>query len=261
MDTQELIKTFDYTELAKLDLITPLSKLLKGGGYKIDERGKIVPISEGATWESPWIFVRPPGDIKCGLWHEIMFNAFNIFPPACKQCWKVVIRPNTITQLLALFVIEHSHTQLKCKCGIEVRGTVNSPYGGYVYCKSLDEARAAKAEMRALIDKHMPDGETCDVFIKRYCTEFEAHFGPSDEHELTERDINVAQLVEDLFDIGYSKFKQPDWIWPGIIKTWLEFAYGVVKDKEASKYNHGKPIAGILPGGVLAMKEHSRRYE
>lgn len=231
------------------DMIGRVRMLLERGGYHLrDADGKIVAEMHMA-WEHPWHHVQSHGQLDCHTWHKIMFDVISMSLPAdrrfvpseCQNCFKVVVRPQSLKQLFALLEIQKKLGR-PAKCGIETRDTVHGLYGGYFYNRGLEEGLECYAAVREAVDadKHM--GADVPVILKRGCTEFEHAIGPSDKWEITEEQIAIEKKVNETFVRDVVDRKQPDHVIAHIHRSWIEFAwkYG---DPTYAEFTGGKPIA------------------
>jgi len=126
-----------------------------------------------------------------------------------------------------------------CKCGIEKRDFVPRNYGGYFYCNGLEVGRQRYKTVRKLIDDHIsPD---IKVILKRFCTEFEMMFGPSDQYKQPEGAKEIEASIWAATELDTVSFIQPQWVRNHVIQTWMMFAYGR-GDKTVELYNNGKPF-------------------
>ncbi len=257
MDYEKLIKEYDVRQMVKFDLIGKLKTLLNKGGYVLrPEDGKIVIAIPSKVYDGPWIYTRPDPDKNCALWHRVLFNLVEVFPTKCLDCWKVVVRPKTVKQLIALLEVQETLYPGFCKCGIEVRKYVHGNYGGYFYNSSKEEGLESYRIVRALVDEHLSTG--VDVTLKRYCTEFELKFGPSNEIEATlERgffindegktvtvptrdEIDIWEgIVENAFDLHSEQSPQPGIVKMHVVKGWFERAYEI-GDKTCLEFSNGE---------------------
>jgi len=236
----------------------PLIMPLLQKGYVVREDGKVVPGITSKAVDMPWIYVRHKEDINCGFSTDILFNSFNIFPKACLGCWKVVVRPRTVKELIQLLELEENLTNRPCKCGIERRPYVNALYGGYFYNSSEEEGLDCLADVKELVAKHIsPD---IKIILKRYCTEFEMKFGPSDQVEesiqrgyYTEPDgykvpimdaVNMEiweTIARKIFDVGDVKSYQPAWVKQHVIAEWFKWAWAN-GDMTVKEFFDGEPM-------------------
>jgi hypothetical protein len=204
-----------------------------GSTYKLDDDGKIRLAGEKtATTHAPWLYVRPKPELDCHMWHRVLFDIMDVFPPKCGECWKVVVRPRNFRELMMLLEIEENHTERYCKCGHEERPYVFGQWGGYFYCDGKEEGLEVYKEVRALVDKLIsPD---VSVTLKRYCSEYELKYGPTDQFS-SERDSDDAKekaetwerVVGNFFDVPKIAKEQLGVVKADTITRWMKIAYSL----------------------------------
>jgi hypothetical protein len=176
------------------------------------------------------------------MWHRIMFDVVNetlpadkkFIPSQCQDCWKVVVRPQTLKQLFALLDLQirlgrHS------KCGIEDRKSVRGHYGGYFYNRGVEAGLECYTAVR---DAMREDPILCDllketdengvpklVLLKRGCTEFEYLLGRSDRWQITEEQMELENMLNDVFVRQLSSEIQPWFVVNHVHRKWIEFAW------------------------------------
>ena len=217
-----------FLELEKKDWITKLKKLLEHqGGYWLRiEDGKFVPRFPVVAWDAPWVYVKPDPKARCDIYQRVFFQVLNHIHSHCRDCWKVVVRPRNLVELFDLYELQ-KEMDVPCKCGLEVRETVNGLYGGYFYNRGKSQGLERYKQVRSLVNKHL--SKTTPVILKRYCTEFEigpGSLGPSDKtKEITFEEREMEKEVESLIPrVGFGTV-QPDWITARTLKEWIVFAY------------------------------------
>jgi len=227
-----------FKQWCSLDIIEYLEPLLSSAGYYINERGKITR-KGGLAWNTPWVHVVAAPNKRCNLDHNIIFNNFEFIPKRCHECWKVVVSPRTLSELMQLETVERE-LGLPSKCGIEIRSYTPRLYGGYFYCDSLEHGRSTYKTVReAVSDAISPD---ISVILKRGCTEYELIVGPSPywvitpEHEELER--RIEQRVELPVQLGVN---QPDYVIDHVKKRWVEWAYAA-GDETYKEFTGGEAI-------------------
>ncbi len=245
----------EYGQLAKSDIITPVTGMFSSG-WMMDDDGVAKPLSDSAMEVvTPWIHPVPGKDKDCGLWHTIMFDEYHILPSPCMECWKVVVTPQTITELFRLHDFQSGIVEglskgpagldrgcgHPCKCGIEIRPYTSKLYGGYFYNSSLDEGMECyqwvRKEMTALF------GEGIKVILKRACTEFEMAFGPSNKWFVSEEQLDKEEQIMNLFDRRNSANppRQPSVLSPSIKKRWIQWAFQN-GDNTYRELTNGEPL-------------------
>ena len=106
--------------------------------------------------------------------HMALFKQSGAIPEYCFGCYKVLVVPRTVIELFKLLItfeevtLPEDNTR---KCMVENRDYCSGTYKGYVYCRGLEEAKAARKILRgAVTDRISPH---VLVTIKRGCSEFE----------------------------------------------------------------------------------------
>jgi len=192
-----------------------------------------------------WIYVNPDPKLKC-LIYQVIVDKFNFIPSPCLGCWKVVVAPRTLHELMELKVFQakfskdYMHKDRFCKCGIELRDWVPRNYGGYFYTSSKQEGLERYLQVRAGIDKINPE---IPVILKRYCTEFEIKLGPSDKYEWENGTDNLERHIFDALDLsGLSDNAiQPDYQIAHNLVEWIKFAWSI-GDPTAEAFNDSQPL-------------------
>jgi len=250
-----------YDIMAGTDIIEMLHDLFNTFNYKLrDEDGKIDGSLSQAI-DTPWVHVKPAvrsdgRPFDCYRWHKIMFNMISLksgqpwVPSECHQCWKVVVRPQTVEQL---FEVERMMCEMNrpSKCGLELRDRVFGHYGGYWYNESLEEGRecyqAAYDEMKkrpllaTLLDEVDDDGRTKWLLLKRGCTEFEHACGDSAKWAITPEQKTIEALVN-YYVVGDDMIReQPEHLKRHVRKRWIEYAFENA-DPTVFKFTNGKPL-------------------
>ena len=95
-----------YEQLNSTNIISRLTSSIKSGDLSINnETGKLDP-SYTQVIDAPWIYKnisKSTQEVPCGINHQILFKQFKSDmgnPPSnCQSCWKVVVKPNRITEL------------------------------------------------------------------------------------------------------------------------------------------------------------------
>lgn len=153
-----------------------IAEVLNGGQWSIGYDGKFRRPYDSLDWNAPWIHTRPKTDHRCAV-QMLLFNTCGILPEECLNCYKVVVKPRTVKELIMLLSLQENKTQRNCKCGTEERAGVVGMYGGYFYNWGRDTGLECLDEIKALVAEYIsPD---VPVFLKRGCTEFEEKFGNS----------------------------------------------------------------------------------
>ncbi len=223
-----------YYEYVKAnDIVGHLSELFRRGGFQLRQGDGMIHCEQTTTIDTPWHHVRHDEWLDCGLWHRVMFDFLSqqlpgrFVPSRCQECWKVVVRPRTVVELFALLDLQ-KRLDRPSKCGIEIRPTVHGNYGGYFYCRSLEDGMACYTEVRAAIDADSHLGPDIGVLLKRACTEYEMACGPSDKWQISEAQLALEALVEQTFVPAIiEEHTQPDHLIRHVHARWIEHAYSV----------------------------------
>jgi len=237
-----------YEDLVRQDITDWVDGKLLGqlGWTWRYEDGKIICQIRPGLSSTPWHHVKHAWWVHCNMWHQVMFDVVfarlgkKWVPSKCQGCWKVVVRPKTLKQLFAVLDIQKA-MDVPCKCGIEVRATTASNYGGYFYCSSLPEGLERYEQVRKAVDNHVVLGPDVDVLLKRGCTEYEHACGPSDGWTVTDEQLQVEQVVERYVILDDVEVKQPEKLIHHTHRQWIEFAYQR-GDQTYLDYTGGQPL-------------------
>lgn len=221
-----------YKELVENDLVHWVDGGLLGqlGWTWRYEDGKLFCQIKPGISSTPWHHVKHAHWCRCNMWHTVMFSIVfpkigeKWVPSKCQGCWKVVVRPKTVKQLFALLAVQ-KRIDVPSKCGIEIRRTTSSNYGGYFYTRSLQEGLERYEQVRDEVNADDQLGPDVDVLLKRGCTEFEHACGPSDGWTVTERQLQVERLVERFIILDDVEARQPELLINHTHRQWIEFAF------------------------------------
>ena len=216
---------FNYKEAKKKDLINFLTPLFKKGTVYIRPDDHKLGMRTGMMWNTPWVYA---GDriadqtTNCILFQSIVLKYFNYIPARCQECWKVVARPQTVSQLFEVCDFQQTSDR-PSKCGIELRDGTSALYGAYWYNKSVEEG----FECKAYVERAMAEiSSDIGVILKRGCTEFERKFGPSIDWRVLDDQPEMEQYLQDHLVIeDHSDFRQPEMLTDNVKCRWLEFAF------------------------------------
>ncbi len=225
-----------YNDLAKRDILKMCDDLLRSKTLvprNSDLKLELPPVT--AAWDVPWHHFGE-SDVNCHLWNHIMFK--HVFkklpyyftggkkyvPSGCMECFKVVVRPQTLKALFALVELM-KRLGRSCKAGTESRPYVFGLYGGYFYNRGLDEGLERYAEVRNAVDDDPELGPDVKIILKRACTEMEMEVGPSDKWELSPEQIEIERLVYSNLNCDLVRRKQSNAGVDYVHGRWIEFAY------------------------------------
>lgn len=233
--------------LDKLALVRKIKPLLERQGYIIrPSDSKFVPRSVSIAWDAPWVYVQSDPCARCDLYHRVFYNVLDHIHTYCRSCWKVVVRPQTVTQLFDLYEFQRE-MGIPCKCGIELRSTVFGGYGGYFYCRSKEQGLERYEEVRKLVDERLSN--SVPVILKRYCTEFELGGeggikgkGPSNQiGETTPEEKEMESYIESYFPRMGTSISQPKYLIADVMLRWIHHAWEI-GDKTCLEFTDNVPL-------------------
>ena len=233
--------SFNYNEVKGMSVFRNLKPAFRKGTLYIRSEDHKIGMNTGLMWETPWVHAGPdsPTDRNCVLFHGLILRYLNFIPAKCQNCWKVVARPNTVSQLFKISDLQQRSNR-DSKAGIEIRSTVGGNYGAYWYNNSIEEGEECRKHVRMLCDEFV--GKDVSVFLKRGCTEFEHKFGASNDWKVTEGSREAERMITDLVVIdGYADRSQPDYLVEDIKLKWIEFAHER-GDTTYLEFTGGKPL-------------------
>lgn len=154
-------------------------------------RGEIAGHQDG-TWEvlkstSPltanWLYGPVPTPFACGKLIGFLFrHAYGkgAVPFGCQTCFKVQIKPRSLRELQAIVPLASAQPyayKLGTSLGVPHQ---SGAYSALFYLDGIEQARSVYRTLRAAVDATPTLGPEVEVLIKRGCTEYEVHCGPSD---------------------------------------------------------------------------------
>ena len=126
--------------------------------------------------QSRQIFRKNSINLNCER-HMKIFNKFNIIPKFCFSCYKVLVEPRSILELIKLFVVFDQIKLVKNnirKCMIEMRPEISGFYKGYIFCSSVEEAYQIADYLEIYIKENIGSG--LHAVVKRGCSEYALSF-------------------------------------------------------------------------------------
>ena len=225
-----------YNELARRDIINMAKGLLDNKSlFQRDSDGKL-DFEVRIAWDTPWHYVKPGWEVNCNLWNNFMFN--NIFkrvphslrqgrtfvPAGCQNCYKVVVRPETLRQLFAMVELL-KRLDVPSKCGIERREYVHGLYGAYFYNRGLPNGLEKYKMVRKAVDEDPLLGPDIGVLLKRACTEMEQQAGPSNLWTVSPEQGLIEKLVYETINVDNVRHYQTPMGVDYVHGRWIEFAY------------------------------------
>jgi hypothetical protein len=223
--------------------------------------------------DPPWIYTKPRENQNCHFWHKILFNIIHNqqkIPQACLDCWKVVVMPRNLEELIATYFMQLSLNRA-CKCGTEGdRENTDRLYGGYFYNKSQEEGQECYELVKNTIATYRQWTHTLfgvpvtvsfkaegdilpfqagdvvckglpKVILKRGCTEYEQNVGRSDKWEVSDEQLEEEYFAKDAFVQDNPNLKQTDHQISHVIEKWIHnaFRWG---DQSYLKFTNGNRL-------------------
>ena len=235
---------------------------LLGKYYQVDANTGLIIRSPGfqAFWDLPWIMVNNDGTRECDFYKQVE-AIYGFIPPPCMECWKVVVFPKTLKQLMQVLQIEMRMTDANpycfCKCGIEMRPDVERNYGGYFYTSGINEGLIRLTQVREELKKVFGENSEVKAILKRACTEYERAHGPSDKWDelVTDKHRGIWKKLNEVFALTKKHTRQPEIIKKHVLTLWLNHAISI-GDPSIKEFNDGK---NFYPGYVLYDIEEAKK--
>lgn len=237
-------------ELNKWDLVQKIQPLLERGYYIRTVDGKVAHGKTGVIPDLPWIFIKYMEDASCKYYHEVCLQCFGFIHSRCLRCWKVVFRPQKLSELLEMRdLMTEELSDIDSKLGVEERSYVFGNYGCYWYARTKNEglenyeqvkrAVSNNPRLRHLLKAKDNQGRTKNLILKRGCTEYELRFGDSREWGQTDEQAVWEEYLETVFVMPETVAPQPEFVKSHILLKWLKFAYSR-GDASALQFNDGE---------------------
>ncbi|MFD2264702.1 hypothetical protein ACFSM5_17490 [Lacibacterium aquatile] len=234
MATEENIRSMEAAMSYRVRSATigeNLSKALAHGDVALHEDG---------TWEvlvNPfatvnWRFGGRPPPFPCGKLIGFLFRhayGHGAVPLGCRTCYKVQIKPRTLRELSATLPILESVPHAS-KAGTGLGAQYHSGvYSALFYLNGLEEARSVYKVVRDAVDRTPKLGPDVPVAIKRGCTEYEVHCGPSDRFSFDQKLEPVeAFLLSRLRPLNAASITPKPH--QAVFMRWIQVAYQVGDD-------------------------------
>lgn len=227
----------NYFDLKDRDILEKLLPYFDRGTLRYNDQNRIYAATQ-AVYDGPWLHTRVSEGKKCNVDHTFYFPVFGLLTDRCVNCWKVVVRPRTLSELMKLWELQRE-LYLPAKCGIELRPTVFGNYGGYFYNGSLEDGRLCYKSIRALVNERIsPDVK---VILKRGCTEYEMALGDSSTWAVTPASMDLQRRLDDLFVTEIPRLGQTPEIVMHTLTKWIEHAY-CIGDETYKEFTEGKSL-------------------
>jgi len=176
-------------------------------------------------------------NLNCERHHKV-YNSLNIIPASCFNCFKILIEPKNVLDLIRLFYIFDNFNFPKNnwrKCMVELRDNVPGTYKGFIYCSSFEEATQILNELKPFLIKFIK----FDIKIKRGCSEFYELYPDFDQINKNEKNYmnynKKWKQVEEDYDSKENKLERKlvksnsgmsilDFL---IINNWINYAKNI----------------------------------
>ena len=200
-------------------------------GWSWHHDGKLRRMDGGQAVDQPWIYQNLT--FQCVLWHKAFFELISgktMVHSHCQDCYKVVIRPRSVQELIALEQWQAT-LDVPCKCGIELREFVPALYGGYFYCRGVEEGRERYREVKRFAYEAaqafgLPTEQAMPVILKLGCSEFERAIGPSDKYTVTEDQKRLEEWVTEHIDFDpFGSWGHSEVLKESLRMSWLKWAH------------------------------------
>jgi hypothetical protein len=212
-----------YEKMKNMDIVDPVAMDVKNGTVELTDE-KIV-VTEKLVEDMAWIHQRLAEDRECTRHSTIYSKLYGFIPQNCYHCFKIVVRPKTLSDLFKVREIQRKLDR-PSKCGIEERKHVHALYGAYWYCpisEGLEGARKLYEIVKTEVEVAL--GPETGVILKRGCTEMELSQGPSDRWHYTQAHALMEMKLDQVYEIRRREKIQPGYIEPRIISSWIEWAH------------------------------------
>jgi len=238
-----------FAQLKSFDLLGAFGSKI-GQRYIIDVNTKKLRFFKelfSQITEVPWIYVRGMAEAQC-IFYQDCAEHLNFVPTYCLNCWKTVVAPSTLVDLLRLFALQKELAEgdptCTCKCGYEERPYVPRLYGGYFYSRTQEDGLKRTKQVRAAVDQAI--GPHVPVILKRYCTEFERKFGPTDQYKQGPDAKIWEEIINEYVDLPPRDYAdgflpQSELTRKHVLNKWLDFAIKYDYNSILA-INNGKPI-------------------
>ena len=208
---------------------SPVSKW----AWKAD--GKLYPpedIGDGVGWSKPWHSANLGSHgYDCRWEHQILHDVVfrqQAVPAKCMECYKVVLFLDSLNDVYLVEILQQAGVH-PSKVGAETRSSVKGRrFGGYWYCVGLEEGRARYKEIKEWCEEFLTG--KWKIILKRGCTEFEQHMGPSDTWHYADAHAELEKLATERIMFVPYHAGQPDVVVEHVHAQWEEW------DRQTTSY-------------------------
>lgn len=186
-------------------------------------------------------YLAPPAPFPCGKLFDFLFRQAygrTAVPVGCRNCYKVQLRPSSLEQLIAIQKIAHA-LPYAYKAGASLNARYQAgPYRTLFYLGGLPQARETYHQVQERVRDTPGLGASVPVSIKRGCSEYEVHCGPSNTFTFSdELAVAEAELLKRLRQPAAQQTK-PHAL---TLMNWVQIAYQV-GDESYRHVTQGKPL-------------------
>jgi len=233
-----------YEELKQNALGIPIYEDIKKLGFSIDGDRLGESVFAGPKMDLCWLLVGHDPCRICGIWFGVYFMKYKIVSRNCFNCWKIVVRMDSIKDLYKILELQKKHLEtqgIASKCGKEERPycSLKGRYAAFWYgpmrgnC-GLKEAKEMAQIVKMDLEKELP--HLADkVIVKRGCTEMEMSIGPSTLWEYPDEQHEFEDKLDQLFKPATTEDIQPPWLQELIEFAWLEHGINT-RDPDIGEY-------------------------
>lgn len=249
---QNLIDNFNYfnTENIKESQLCEINTKILKLGNSIKDKNDINELlnlfnkieefffnANQITYNETQIFRKNEKNLNCSR-HLKIFNNFSVIPQFCFGCFKVQIQMSNVVELIKLYFL-FNNLALKNirKCVIELRKNVSGNYKGYIFTRSIEEAKKILEYLKFNCNEKKLNFKKIE--IKHGCTEYYEKFPEfklinenlyhkickenwlSIESQFDKENLIIEQNIERKFANTINLFNLSDFL---IIKNWLSYA-------------------------------------
>jgi len=259
-----------YLEATKRDFYNPFMQHNPNYHYR-DADGKLDHIRRPHP-DPPWFYTKTIPLQNCHFYHKVLFTILyqqQKVPVNCqKYCIKTVVAPRNLEEVVWTYLLQRQ-LDLASKVGSEVnRENSNKLWGAYWYSRTWEAGHERYKQIKAIYDRAEPQRgiilgcpvevnllgkeeakelgfpEEVPIILKRACTEFEQHCGPSSKWTWDEEQEEKEKLALDAFVSDQQSFTQNDYQRGTLFSRWIHEAYRV-GDESYKKFTNGNDLFAV----------------
>jgi hypothetical protein len=170
-----------------------LDSAIEAGAVLLHHSGKVYrpaalsPPDESHEGAAFFQLFRHQGDFRqpCNFLNNFLFDEiYNkaTVPFGCRDCYKVKVTTTSFRQTRAIGRLAKTVSQTSKTGAEQATPATGLQFNTYFFNLGLDRARSLHADLRARIDQDPDLGPAVTMLIKRGCSNYEAHCGPSDRY-------------------------------------------------------------------------------